>query len=79
MDDSEKNIFHSSNIANQTLAGSVSDPFTLTEKEKKRQEKLSELLEKRQQKAAKKEERAKNALKDVKNLQPGEKPTHFFL
>lgn len=59
MDDSEKNIFHSSNIANQTLAGSVSDPFTLTEKEKKRQEKLSELLEKRQQKAAKKEERAK--------------------
>ena len=47
MDDSEKNIFHSSNIANQTLAGSVSDPFTL------------ELLEKRQQKAAKKEERAK--------------------
>lgn len=59
MDDSEKNIFHSSNIANQTLAGSVSDPFTLTEKEKKRQEKLSELLEKRQQKAAKKEERAR--------------------
>ena len=59
MDDSEKNIFHSSNIANQTLAGSISDPFTLTEKEKKRQEKLSELLEKRQQKAAKKEERAK--------------------
>lgn len=59
MDDSEKNIFHSSNIANQTLAGSVSDPFTLTEKEKKRQEKLSELLEKRQQKAAKKEERVK--------------------
>lgn len=59
MDDSEKNIFHSSNIANQTLAGSISDPFTLTEKEKKRQEKLSELLEKRQQKAAKKEERAR--------------------
>ena len=59
MDDSEKNIFHSSNIANQTLAGSVSDPFTLTEKEKKRQEKLSELLEKRQQKAAKKGERAR--------------------
>ena len=59
MDDSEKNIFHSSNIANQTLAGSVSDPFTLTEKEKKRQQKLSELLEKRQQKAAKKEERAR--------------------
>lgn len=59
MDDSEKNIFHSSNIANQTLAGSIPDPFTLTEKEKKRQEKLSELLEKRQQKAAKKEERAK--------------------
>lgn len=59
MDDSEKNIFHSSNIANQTLAGSVSDPFTLTKKEKKRQEKLSELLEKRQQKAAKKEERAR--------------------
>ena len=54
MDDSEKNIFHSSNIANQTLAGSVSDPFTLTEKEKKRQEKLSELLEKRQQKGARK-------------------------
>ena len=59
MDDSGKNIFHSSNIANQTLAGSISDPFTLTEKEKKRQEKLSELLEKRQQKAAKKEERAR--------------------
>lgn len=59
MDDSEKNIFHSSNIANQTLAGSISDPFTLTEKEKKRQEKLSELLEKRQQKAAKKEEKTK--------------------
>ena len=59
MDDSEKNIFHSSNIANQTLAGSISDPFTLTEKEKKRQEKLSELLEKRHQKASNKEERAR--------------------
>lgn len=62
MDDSEKNIFHSSNIANQTLAGSISDPFTLTEKEKKRQEKLSALLEKRQQKAAKKEERARKRI-----------------
>lgn len=59
MDDSDKNIFHSSNIANQTLAGSISDPFTLTEKEKKRQEKLSRLLKKREQKATKKAEKAK--------------------
>ena len=67
MDDSEKNIFHSSDIANQTLAGATSDPFTLTEKEKKRQEKLSELLKKRQQKATKKAQKIeKRAIKREK-------------
>lgn len=53
MDNSNNNqVFHSSNIANQTLAGSATDPFTLTDKEKKRQEKQAELNDKRMQRAA---------------------------
>ena len=55
-------VFHSSDIAKQTLAGSAVDPFTLTDKEKKRQEKRAEQQEKRArkkaQRAAKKAERA---------------------
>ena len=63
MDNSNNDqVFHSSNIANQTLAGSAADPFTLTDKEKKRQEKQVELNDKRLQRAAmraaKKAERA---------------------
>ena len=57
MEDAEKNIFHSSDIAKQTLAGSTSDPFTLTEKDKKRQEKRTRILEKKAEKAAKKTEK----------------------
>lgn len=53
-DDSKNQIFHSSNIANQTLAGSTSDPFTLTEKEKKRQQKQAARLEKQTKKNARK-------------------------
>ena len=63
MDNSNnEQVFHSSNIANQTLAGSAADPFTLTDKEKKRQEKQAELNNKRKQRAeAKAERRAKLA------------------
>ncbi len=62
MDNSNnEQVFHSSDIANQTLAGSAADPFTLTDKEKKRQEKQAELNNKRKQRAetraAKKAER----------------------
>ena len=62
MDNSNNDqVFHSSNIANQTLAGSAADPFTLTDKEKKRQEKQVELNDKRMRRAtmraAKKAER----------------------
>ena len=53
MDNSNNDqVFHSSNIANQTLAGSAVDPFTLTDKEKKRQEKQVELNDKRMRRAA---------------------------
>ena len=36
MDDHQKQFFHSSDIADNTLAGSTADPFILTDKEKKK-------------------------------------------
>lgn len=58
MDDSQDKIFHSSKIANQTLAGSTSDPFTLTDKEKKRQQKQAIRLKQQTEKSTKKAKKA---------------------
>lgn len=58
MDDSQDKIFHSSKIASQTLAGATSDPFTLTDKEKKRQQKQTIRLKQQTEKAAKKIKKA---------------------